>query len=271
MPRTLIRAHRDEDRDRSLGWLAVAWVEYLVRHGPGDVQGRPVSLTDEYVGFVVDCYMVGDSPSNNHLIYDSAFLSRPKGTNKSGLGAYLVLFEALGPCRFAGWAEGGERYVDPWGLGFVYEYQAGEPMGAHPTAPMVRCMATESEQTGNVFDTVHYNLTDDECPLFGLPGVTAGVDKILLPWGGDVRVSTASSSSKDGGKETFVVFACAPRTGSGGRRQRLTHRRISSLQQSRTPHHVPDRHPQLAQAQGWRRNVVSGNHDNVRPWRTIDC
>lgn len=79
MPRTLVRAHRDEDRHRSLGWLAVAWMEYFVRHGPGDVQGQPVMHGEEYTGFIVDCYMVGDHPSNNHLIYDSAFLSRPKG------------------------------------------------------------------------------------------------------------------------------------------------------------------------------------------------
>lgn len=204
MPRTLIRAHRDEDRHRSLGWLGVEWIEFFCRHGPGDVQGQPYQFTDEYAGFVIDCYMVTEHPSNNHLQYDSAFLSRPKGTAKSALAANLVLFEALGPSRFGGWAVGGEIYRDPWGLGFEYVYQPGEPMGAHPTAPMIRCMATESEQTGNVFDTVHYNLTDDGCPLYGLPGLTVGADKVLLPWGGDIRVSTASSSSKDGGKETFA-------------------------------------------------------------------
>jgi hypothetical protein len=78
MPRTLVRAHRDEDRHRSLGWLAIAWMEHFVCHGPGDVQGQLVTHGDEYTGFVVDCYMVGDHPSNNHMLYDSAFLSRPK-------------------------------------------------------------------------------------------------------------------------------------------------------------------------------------------------
>lgn len=204
MPRTLIRAHHDEDRERSLGWLAAGWIEFFGRHGPGDVQGQPYRLTDEYTGFVADCYMMTESGSNNHLGIDSAFLSRPKGTAKSALAAMLVLFEAFGPCRFSGWAKGGEIYRDPWGLGFAYEYQAGEPMGAHPTAPMIRCMATEQDQVGNVFDTVYYNLTDDTCPLYQVPGVTAGVDRVLLPWGGDIRVSTASSSSKDGGKETFA-------------------------------------------------------------------
>lgn len=79
MPRTLIRAHTDEDRYRSLGWLAIAWMEHFVVHGPGSVQGLPVSHGDEYTGFIVDAYAVGEHPSNNHLLYDSCFLSRPKG------------------------------------------------------------------------------------------------------------------------------------------------------------------------------------------------
>lgn len=207
MPRTLVRAHRDEDRHLSLGWLATAWVEHFVVHGPGDVQGDPVRLGDELTGFVVDCYAVGEHPSNNHLLYDSAFLSRPKGTNKSGLGAYLALFEALGPARFAGWARGGEVFTDPWGLGFRYSYAAGEPMGRPVRAPFIRCMATEETQVGNVYATIYYNLSQDEDtpPLSFVPNVDAGLEKVILPRG-EIRVSTASSSAKDGGKETYVVF-----------------------------------------------------------------
>lgn len=205
MPRTLIQAP-GHDRHRSLGWLAVAWVEHFCVHGPGGVQGKPVRFHDEYTQFIVDCYALGDEPSNAHMLYDSTFLSRPKGCWKSGVGALLALFEALGPCRFGGWAKGGERYTDPWGLGFTYTYEPGEPMGRHVTAPMIRCLATEETQVGHVFATIHYNLTDEDTLLFRVPGVQAGVDKILLPWGGDIRVSTASASAKDGGKETFVVF-----------------------------------------------------------------
>ncbi len=208
MPRTLVRAHSDEERARSLGWLAVAWIEHFVVHGPGDVQGEPVRLGDEYTGFVVDCYAVGEHESNNHLLYDSAFLSRPKGTNKSGLGAYLCLFEALGPCRFAGWARGGEVYTDPWGLGFRYVYEPGEPMGRPVRAPFIRCLATEETQVGNVYATIHYNLTQDQDdpPLSYVPNIDAGLEKVILPGGGEIRVSTASSSAKDGGKETFCVL-----------------------------------------------------------------
>jgi hypothetical protein len=206
MPRTLVLAP-DHDRNRSLGWLAVAWAEFFVKHGPGSVMGQPVRHGEEYTGFIVDCYAVGDHPSNNHLLYDSVFMSRPKGADKSGMGARLGLFEALGPARFNGWAQGGELYRDPWGFGFEHEYQPGEPMGKHVTAPFIRCMATEQTQVGNVFETIYFNLTDkDACLLAHVPGVDAGLERVFLPWGGTINVSTASSGAKDGGRETFVVF-----------------------------------------------------------------
>lgn len=204
MPRTLVRAP-EHDRNRSLGWLAVAWMEYFVVHGRGDAAGQPVQHGDEFTGFVVDCYAVGDAPKNNHLLYDSAFFSRPKGCDKSGLGARLALFEALGPCRFGGWAKGGEVYRDPWGLGFEYAYQPGEPMGRHVRNPMVRVLATEEGQTGNVYESIFYNLTDEDAPLSAV-GADAGLTRTFLPGGGEIRPSTASSAAKDGGLETFVVF-----------------------------------------------------------------
>lgn len=208
MPRELIRdpAH---DRQRSLGWLALAWIEHFLVHGPGDVQGRSLDpdsvdalpLDDELAAFVVDVYAL--DPTGRRL-YDSVFLSRPKGRDKSGHAARLVLWEALGPCRFAGWAAGGEVYTDPWGLGFEYAYQAGEPMGRPVTYPFIRCLATEEGQAGNTYDNVHYNLV--EGPLAQVPGVDPGLTRTILPDRGEIVPSTAANASKDGGKESFVVF-----------------------------------------------------------------
>jgi hypothetical protein len=184
--------------------MAVAWMEYFVVHGPGDVQGEPVRHGDEYTGFVVDCYALDDD--RGRMLYDSAFFSRPKGCDKSGLGARLSLFEAFGPCRFDGWAEGGEVYEDPWGLGFEYVYEPGEPMGRPVRVPYLRIMATEEGQTGNVYDTVYFNLTDEASLLSLIPGVDVGITRIVLPDGGEIMPSTASALSKDGGKETWVCF-----------------------------------------------------------------
>ncbi|MFJ9694955.1 terminase [Kitasatospora sp. NPDC101183] len=202
MPRAVVRAP-GHDRSASLGWMALAWMEYFVRHGPGDVQGEPVRHGDEYSGFVADCYAVDGA---GRLLYDSAFFSRPKGCDKSGLGARIGLFEAFGPARFLDWAEGGEVYEDPWSLGFRYVYEAGEPMGQPVRVPYLRIMATEEGQTGNVYDTIYFNLTDEASPLSQIPGVDVGITRIFLPDGGEIMPSTASSSSKDGGKETWVCF-----------------------------------------------------------------
>ena len=163
-----------------------------------------VRYGDEYTGFVVDCYAL--EPDGSRRLYDSSFLSRPKGTDKSGIAAALCMFEAFGPCRFAGYAKGGETYTF---LGQTYAYQPGEPMGKPIHNPMVRIMATEEGQSGNTFDSVYYNLTDEDAPLYALKaayGIDAGKTRVLIGSGGSIVPSTAGSASKDGGLETFAVF-----------------------------------------------------------------
>lgn len=79
MPRTIVLAP-DHDVERSLGWLAVAFMEFFVRHGPGDVQGQPVQHGEEYTEFLVNCYALD---VKGRMLYDSGFFSRPK----AGAGA----------------------------------------------------------------------------------------------------------------------------------------------------------------------------------------
>jgi hypothetical protein len=200
MPHRSVRAP-GHDRSKSLGWLALAWLEFFTVHGRGDVRGEPVVHGDEMSGFVADCYAL---EASGRRLYDSAFYSRPKGADKSGLGARYSLFEGLGPCRFDGWARGGEVYVDPWRLGFEYRYAKGEPMGRPVRAPFIRILATEEGQTGNVYDSIHYNLA--EGPLSAVPGVDVGLTRTFLPGGGEIVPSTSGAASKDGGLETFTVF-----------------------------------------------------------------
>lgn len=196
--RELVRAD-EHDRTRSLGWLAVWWIESFCVHGPGDVQGQPVRLDDEFTAFVVDVYALD---ADGKRLYDSAFMSRAKGRAKSELAGFIVLFEAMGPARFSHWAEGGEKYERN---GLLYTYSKGEPVGVEVTAPVIRCLATEEGQAGNTYDNVHYNLTEGSLGE-GLPRDAAGLTRIFLPGGGEIIPSTASNSSKDGGKETMVVF-----------------------------------------------------------------
>jgi hypothetical protein len=200
MPRRVI-THPAHDRRNAL-WLAVWWIETFTVHGPGDVVGQPSLLVDEYADFIIDCYALDE---NGRRLYDSAFFSRPKGCDKSGLAAKLALFEAFGPCRFKGWAKGGEEYIF---LGRTYTYAPGEAMGREVQTPYVRIMATEEGQTGNVYDTIYYNLTDEAAPMSQLRafGCDPGLTRVLLPNGGEITPSTSGAASKDGGKETFVVF-----------------------------------------------------------------
>ncbi len=210
MPRLLVQAP-NHDRTFSLGWLALEWMEALTIHGDGDVIGDPVHHTDEASGLVLDSYALNppDTVAASRVgrrLYDSVFYSRPKGADKSGQGARFGLFEALGPCRFAGIAEGGEVYRDPYGLGFEYHYVKGEPMGRHVRTPFIRIMATEEEQTGNVYDNIYYNLIEGPLSQAMTRRDDAGLTRILLPDRGEITPSTSSSASKDGGKETFGNF-----------------------------------------------------------------
>lgn len=198
MPHEVVAAP-DHDRNRSLGWLATDWIEHFCVHGPGDVEGDKVTLDDEFAGFVVDVY-AHDAAARR--CYDSAFLSRSKGRAKSELAGFITLFEAMGPCRTVGFAKGGEKYRF---RDFEHTYVPGEPIGAPIRYPFIRCLATEEGQAGMTYDNVYFNLTQG--PLAeGLPRETAGMTRTLLPGGGEIRPSTAANASKDGGKESFVVF-----------------------------------------------------------------
>ncbi|WP_053352714.1 terminase large subunit domain-containing protein [Leucobacter musarum] len=206
MPRRQILNAKLHDRNRSLGFLAVWFIETFVVHGRGDIAGQPIRYGDEYSGFIVDCYALD---KRGRRLYDSAFFSRPKGTDKSGVAAALVLLEAFGPSRFAGWAKGGETYTF---LGQTYVYSEGEPMGKPVTNPVIRILATEEGQTGNVYDSVYYNLNDEETPLNQLVkayGVDVGKTRVILPkstGGGSIEPMSSGAASKDGGLETFAVF-----------------------------------------------------------------
>ncbi|MEU2127936.1 hypothetical protein [Streptomyces sp. NPDC018352] len=79
-------------------------------------------------------------------------------------------------------------------------------MGRPVKVPYLRITATEEGQTGNVYDTICFNLTDESSPLSAIPSIDPGLTKINLPQGGEITPPTASSSSNNGGKETWVCF-----------------------------------------------------------------
>lgn len=198
MPRERVLAP-DHDRRRSIGGLLAAWIEHFTVHGPGDVRGKPVELDQELFEFMLDVYALD---REGRRMYDSAFLSRPKGRSKSELAGLVSLAEGMAPVRFGGWADkkGGDRFR--W-RDFTYRYHEGEAMGRPVVSPFIRVLATEETQAGNIYDTVYLNLS--EGPL-ELAGDAAGLTRSYLPGGGEIRPSTASNAAKDGGRETFTAF-----------------------------------------------------------------
>jgi len=184
----------------SLGFLAIAWIEYFLVHGPGDVEGERVELDDEFAAYILKCYRLN---ANGTRMVRRAGISRPKGRAKSELAAFLACFEALGPARFSHFAVKGER--TDWG----YEYAEGEPVGVPVKRPNVACFATELGQSGNTFDAIRYMLDGETCSTALVKhhaGIDVGKTRILLPNGGEITPETAAAGSKDGGKETFCVF-----------------------------------------------------------------
>ncbi|MDA1148175.1 MAG: hypothetical protein O3A76_16380 [Chloroflexi bacterium] len=67
MPVEVITAP-EHDRTRSLGWLAVAWMEHFALYGPGDIQGTPlrpglpdaIPLADELAALTLDVYALDE-------------------------------------------------------------------------------------------------------------------------------------------------------------------------------------------------------------------
>ena len=82
----------------SLGYDVIDWIEAYCCHGPGDVQGKPVTLDDEMASFVVNAYQLNTKTGKRKI--DRAVLSRPKGRAKSEIAGFIATAEAFGPVRF---------------------------------------------------------------------------------------------------------------------------------------------------------------------------
>lgn len=169
--------------DRTLGPWVASWIETNLVHGPGDVQGQSIRLDDEQLAFIFRAYEIDD---RGKRVVRRAVFSRPKGRAKSELAAMLACAEALGPVRFAGWADD------------------GMPLARPVDSPVVLCVATEEGQAGNVFDAIVAMLRDG--PVGATPGLDVGITRVYTPGGGVIRPVTAAASSKDGGRETFAIF-----------------------------------------------------------------
>lgn len=196
---TMIPRLGAEDRRRGLGSLAWWWIEHFTVLGDGGRPDKPTVLSPEYAQFVMNCYALG---ADGRRRFDHAFLSRPKGSNKSGMANVLGLFEFLGPCRFDHWAEEGEWYEF---LGCRYWYEPGEPVGRPVQNPQVACLATSEDQTSKVYARMLYNCQHGPLADLRSQGLDPANTRILHPDGGWVKPYAVNARAADGGLETFAV------------------------------------------------------------------
>jgi len=180
----------------SLGYEIVDWIQTYECHGPGDLQGEPIELDDEWFDFLIEAYRL--DPQTGQRFYTEAVLSRPKGRAKSELAGFIGVVEAFAPSRHDGWDAN------------------GQPVARPVRSPLLKCLATEESQAGNTFQNIAYITAEwgpDVHPEIygGVKGVRQyqKASSISLPRGGEILACTSGAASKDGGKETWV---CADET-----------------------------------------------------------
>ena len=176
----------------SLGFQVIDWLEAYTCHGPGDVQGDPITFDDEVFDFIVAAYEL--DPKTGRRKKSKVVYSAPKGRAKSETAGLIAVAEALGPVRCDGWDSD------------------GQPVGRPVRAPFIRCLATEEKQSGHTFQNLAFVMGEwgqDTHPEIygGIKGIGdyRSATNVYLPGYGECRSSSAGAASKDGGKETFLV------------------------------------------------------------------
>lgn len=198
---------------KSLGFLLASWISAHCVVPAGWQLNNPFRLTGWQLKNAVEFYTVKDNIEFNQSrpAMGSAFKWRRgqivggQKLGKSPFGAAVVCFEAVGPCIFCGWAEGGERYrCSDWGCscGFEYEYRPGEPMGMPRRTALIQLLATTEEQTANVYRPLQ-TMIRNGC-LDDLMKVREGF--IRLPNGGRIDPVTSSAKSKLGNPVNFAIM-----------------------------------------------------------------
>jgi hypothetical protein len=184
----------------TLGWEVIAWIENYLVHGPGDIQGDPIRLDLEECAWICWAYRLqpqflpdGDpNPAAGRRLVHRGVYCRSKGMRKSELGGMVAVAEALGPVRCDGFDA------------------RGEPVGIPVTYPFVRIIATEEDQSSNIYDNVTYMLEHGQVAneyMFDYGRSIQSSTRVFLkgPGGGEIVPSTSGDASKDGGKESHVA------------------------------------------------------------------
>jgi hypothetical protein len=197
----------------TLGFLAADWVEAHCIVPDGFSLGQPFVMDGWQLWCAVNHYRVrtglvfdADRPAQATAFhYRRSQVVGPQKTGKGPWSAAMVTFEAVGPCLFAGWAEGGEVFRcedDGCGCGFEYAYERGEPMGMRRPTSLIQLLATSEDQVDNVYRPLQGMIRRG--PLAERMLVREGF--IRLPEDGRIDPVTAAANSKLGNPINFAVM-----------------------------------------------------------------
>lgn len=110
-------------------------------------------------------------------------------THNSPFLASIAAFEALGPCRFAGWDAEGRPVGQPWNAERKVE---------------ITLLAVSEEQTRNAFEPMKEMMSSEHL-LWEYPGVEVMETRILLPFNGLIAPRTSSARSLEGKPQLFTI------------------------------------------------------------------
>ncbi|MGC0144456.1 hypothetical protein [Pseudactinotalea sp. Z1732] len=201
----------------SLGFLCADWIEAHCKVADGWSMGDPFIHDGWQLWCTVNFYRVKrdakftpSRPAGAPMFANRrGLVVGPQKTGKSPWGASITAFEAVGPCIFAGWAEGGEVYrCEDHGCscGWSYVYEPGEPMGIPRPMSTIQLLATAEDQTDNVYRPLQEMIRRG--PLSEQMKVREGF--IRTPNNGRIDPITSAPNSKLGNP---IHFALADESG----------------------------------------------------------
>ncbi len=174
----------------TLGWAVGQWIESHVVIPDGYQMGEPYRLTDEMWNFLLHFYRLYPHaaawPAPDALQHTGGQLRRSQKWGKDPFGAAVILAEALGPTRFDGWDA------------------HGDPVGAPYPSPLIVCLGTSEDQTGNTWRPLLSMLRRG--PLIDRPGMDVGDTRVQLPGGGRIEPVTTSARARLGAPMTFLTM-----------------------------------------------------------------
>ena len=167
----------------SLGWDLVELIEkYLVVPSGADY-GKPVTLTDQQVRFMVKAHRI--DPETGRWVYRKVVQEGPKGDGKSPLLGWAAFAHLVGPVVFDGWSATGEPVARP-----------------HPT-PWIQIAALAEDQTDNCYMQLRASI--GESPALDEFGIDFGLTRVFLKdRPGKLEPVTSSGGTREGQPVTFV-------------------------------------------------------------------